>query len=92
MKDKLRNAGTTAVPTNCSEDAPRSPFSRRKFLATTALVAGGAALGLPHGRVRPSPSPSPAGAEATKGIREHFADPFSKETGIEVILINKHPT
>ena len=89
MKDKLRNAGSTAVPGNRSGVTSDSPFSRRRFLATTAWVAGGAALGFAQrARAAQSIAVTCWGGSYEKGIKEHFADPFTKETGIEVILIN----
>src|SRR5881275_1715723 len=64
-------------------------FSRRKFLAATALLSASGALGFPkRAHAAQSIAVTCWGGSYEKGIREHFADPFTKETGIEVILVN----
>src|SRR5437899_360437 len=92
MNDDMVNSGTTAAAADGNDDKRHgtpATFSRRTFLAATALVAGGGALAFAkRARAAQSIAITCWGGSYEKGIREHFADPFTKETGIEVILIN----
>jgi putative spermidine/putrescine transport system substrate-binding protein len=81
------NANSTAADNGA--DLRTAGISRRKFLAATAAVAGAGVLGhVPRARAAQSIAVTCWGGSYEKGIREHFADPFTKETGTEVILVN----
>ena len=89
MNDDMLDGHTDGAGIEGSADMRRGSFSRRSFLAATALIAGSGALGFAkRARAAQSIAVTCWGGSYEKGIREHFADPFTKETGIEVILIN----
>jgi putative spermidine/putrescine transport system substrate-binding protein len=63
--------------------------TRRTFLRGAAAVAGSAALGFPAiVRAADALNVTCWGGDYEKGIRDIFADPFTKETGVPVRLIN----
>lgn len=89
MKENMIDDGTKAAPAGCGSDTGTSTLSRRRFIAATAVVAGAGVLGFtPRVRAAQSITVTCWGGSYEKGIREHFADPFTKATGIEVILVN----
>jgi len=70
-----------------TNDQPGST-SRRSFLATSAAAGVGLLVFARRARAAQSITVTSWGGVYEKGVREFFADPFTKETGIEVVLVN----
>lgn len=70
-----------------TNDQPAST-SRRSFLATSAAAGVGLLVFARRARAAQSITVTSWGGVYEKGVREFFADPFTKETGIEVVLVN----
>src|SRR5580765_3052737 len=89
MIDRMHDGANDATAADNSHDLQPGGISRRQFIAATAAVAGAGALGFARrSRAAQSIAVTCWGGSYEKGIREHFADPFTKATGIEVLLIN----
>lgn len=89
MNGNTHMDGNVTVPPDAGDDASAPGFSRRQFLAATAVLIGSGAMAVASkARAAASIAVTCWGGSYEKGIREHFADPFTKETGIDVILVN----
>jgi putative spermidine/putrescine transport system substrate-binding protein len=82
-----RNDSTPAGGATPADDG-KGGLTRRNFLAASGAIAAAAILPSRRARAAQTINVTCWGGSYEKGIREHFADPFTKETGIEVVLIN----
>src|SRR5690349_6605638 len=77
-----------SASSSAMSDEREAGVTRRRFLAAGGAVAAAAVLPARRARAAQTINVTCWGGSYEKGIREHFADPFTKETGIEVVLIN----
>lgn len=72
-----------------SDRSTRQGSSRRSFISRAGAVAATAALGMPALRARAADAPIVLvswGGFLAKAIKEAWSDPFTKETGIPVLI------